>query len=111
MSIQQMFNQTLASQRKNRVRDGAGGWTESLTPHLSGVACASRPAGRKEELLAAQLQATVSHVVYTLATVDVKRDDELALSGGLQLRVLVVLEPGDRNEHYEIMCEAAQRGR
>lgn len=111
MSIIAMFNQTLSSTRLTRARDGAGGWTEAQTPRLAGVACASRPAGPREETIAAQLQATVSHVVYLLAGTDVQRDDVLTLSGGLAGRVIAVLEPGGRGEHLEVLTEAVQRGR
>lgn len=111
MSFGTFLNQTLTSTRLTRVRDGAGGWTETQLPHLSATPCASRPAGPKEETIAAQLQATVSHVVYVYAGVDLRRDDAVTLSGGLRGRVIAVLEPGGRGVHYEVLVEAVQRGR
>lgn len=110
--IERFFNQTLTSQRLGRVRDGAGGWTETLAPLITTpTACSSRPAGQKEQTIAQQLQAVVSHVVYVVPPLDVQRDDVLTLSGGLTGRVIAVMNPGGLDRHWEVLLEAVQRGR
>lgn len=82
-SFDRLLDRTATIQRKGRVSDGDGGWTEAYADHLIDVKCRRRPAGQvaDDQQVADRLQLTAPHVVYFPAGTDVRLHDHVLVDG------------------------------
>jgi len=108
MSVfESLLNQTFTQSRIVRTSGGSGKWPESLT-ELGTVLGRLRPASSTEREVAAAEQRQISHVLYTLADVDIQRGDEME-GDGVIVAVQGVREPSRAGHHLEIDCLEVQR--
>lgn len=106
--IESLFNNTFSVYRKTRVHDGQGGWgyayPETATSTVEGR---MRPASAAEMTIALQRQAEISHVLYVLASEDIRRGDRITGDDGTW-DVIAVREPSRADHHLEIDCYERQ---
>ncbi len=108
MSVfQRLLNQDYAIHRKVRASDGQGGWSEAWT-ELATVRGRLRPVSAEERTIADEVEAEVTHVLYTLASEDIARGDIVA-GAGRTVRVLAVREPSQAGHHLQIDCRELQQ--
>ncbi len=106
MVFEGLLIHTFAVFRRVRASDGQGGWTEARV-EVGSTKGRLRPIGASERTVADQQQAQVSHVLYTLAGVDVRRGDELE-GAGVTVELIAVREPSMADHHYQIDCRQIQ---
>ncbi|MEE1835758.1 phage head closure protein [Streptomyces sp. SP17KL33] len=94
--------------RYTRAADGIGGWSQTWAQTGTERARFSQPSAQ-ERVTADQSGARLTHVVYLLPTADVRRGDELRMSGRV-FEVLAVFEPSAPNTYLRADCEARQAG-
>lgn len=102
-----LLNQVSTIQRKARISDGQGGWTEAYADHATARG-RIRPASASERTAGAQRQALITHVAYYPLGTDARRDDRLVF-GGLVVTARAVRQPSARH-HLEIDAEEVQAG-
>ncbi len=95
-------------QRKIRVADNQGGWTESWTD-VGNISARLRPATASEREVAAQEQAHIDYVVYCPAEAGVARGHRMLL-GNLALEITAVRRPSQSAKHIEAEAVMVQRG-
>ena len=94
MSLPNLLTHTLTVQRKGRVSDGQGGFTEAYQAHLTTAGRINMASGN-DRLLAAQRQVHISNAVFLTPGVDVKLGDKIICEGREYLvRVTNVDAPG-----------------
>jgi head-tail adaptor len=100
--FESLLNNTFTVERRDRVSDGQGGW---IIVYEAGTVVEGRirPANTNERVVADSEEQQVSHVLYTLAGVDVARGDRVT-TGDLTVEVLGIREPSEAGEHWEIDC-------
>lgn len=110
MSFRGLMNRTLTIQRKSGSPDGQGGHTLTYSD-IGSTRGRIRPASSTERTIAEAWDALVSHVGYTPAGVDVRRDDRITTDNNgdtLYFRVKAVRNPSLKNHHLEIDLEQMQ---
>lgn len=93
----------VAIQRRTRIPDGAGSWTEDWTAVAATVARVS-PISARDRLQYAQMEYPVTHKVYLPGSADVRPEDRIVL-GGRTLAVKGVVNPSELGHHLEVLCE------
>ena len=100
--FESLLNNTFSVSRRERVSDGQGGWT-IVYNDVATVLGRIRPVTGAEAVVAQSEERQITHVLYTLADVDVARGDVVAC-GNLSVDVLGIREPSLAGEHWEIDC-------
>jgi SPP1 family predicted phage head-tail adaptor len=100
--FESLLNNTFTVERRDRVSDGQGGWIV-VYDEIGTVEGRIRPANANERVVADSEEQQISHVLYTLAGVEVARGDRVT-TGDLTVEVLGVREPSEAGEHWEIDC-------
>lgn len=106
--MRHLFNKIFTLQRKVKISDGQGGWTEDWQ-NIGTIRGRLRPASARERTVAAQEQARISHVLYCSATEDIHRGDRVVI-GDLVVEIVVVKEPGYIGHHLECEGVVVQHG-
>jgi hypothetical protein len=106
VSIDHWLNRALEVWRPATVPDGAGGQTLTHVRQPADVAAKVDQPTAAERMLAAQAGATLTHPVYLLPGVDVRRGDELR-GDGQTLRVLATSSPSTPR-YLKADCELIQ---
>lgn len=104
--IETLFNTTFTVSVKARTSDGRGGWAVSWK-EAGSVVGRMRPASAAERLMAAQRQATLSHVLYVSAEEAIQRGNRVS-DGERAWEVVAVREPSLAGHHLEIECQETQ---
>ena len=103
MSVfESLLNNTFTVSRRERVSDGQGGWTivyNDVDPVLGRI----RPVTGAEAMVAQSEERRITHVLYTVADVDVARGD-VVTCGNLTVEILGIREPSFAGAHWEIDC-------
>lgn len=102
LAFSSMLNRTFTISRRTRTADGQGGWKITWN-EVGTVPGRARPATSAEIQAAQAEDREISHVLYTLAGVDIQRGD-LAESGDYVLEVNAIRNPSLEDHHYEIDC-------
>jgi len=103
MSVfESLLNHTFAVSRRQRVSDGQGGWT-IVYNDVAAVLGRIRPVTGTEAMVARSEERRITHVLYTVADVDVARGD-VVTCGDLSVEVLGIREPSFAGAHWEIDC-------
>ncbi len=100
--FESLLNNTFAVSRRERLSDGQGGWTvvyNAVDPVLGRI----RPATSTEMTVAQSEERQITHVLYTLADVDIARGDQV-VTGDLTVEVQGIREPSFAGAHWEIDC-------
>lgn len=106
MRIARLLNTSVEVWRDVRTPDGMGGWVTGWSKVTDLRARISQPSAT-ERVLADQNGADLSHVVYLLPTVDVRRGDQLH-TAGRQFDVLSVFEPSEPGTYLRADCRVRQ---
>lgn len=106
--IGHLLNADLVVYRPSYSADGRGGRSKSFAEldTIRGQVC---QATAQERLVASQLGAKLTHVVYAAAGVDVDRGDELDDGGARRLRVVDVLADS-RATYTRLECVVVEGG-
>lgn len=104
--IETLFNSTFTISIKTRASDGRGGWVVSWE-EAGSVEGRMRPASATERLMAAQRQATLSHVLYVDADETIQRGNRIS-DGERTWDVVAIREPSLAGHHLEIECQEIQ---
>ncbi len=95
----------VAIQRKTRVSDGQGGYTETWATVTNGAVCASiEPASSKEVFHAHQLNHLVTHKIVCRFLSGVTSADRVVF-GTRAFNIRSVLNPLERNRMLVLLCE------
>lgn len=92
---------------KLEERDNRGGFRERYRLK-AGFRGRIRPAGHREQIMAARWNAVVTDVLYMKTDTEIARG-EMVASGGRSFRVVAVAEPSFLGHHYEVSLEEIQR--
>ena len=96
------LNNTCSVSRRKRVSDDQGGWAIAYQENGT-VAGRIRPANSTERVVADSEEQQITHVLYTLAGVDIERGD-IVTCDDLTVEVLGIREPSLAGKHWEIDC-------
>lgn len=106
--IEGLFNNTFSVWRKERTHDGQGGFAWSYPGTATDtVEGRMRPASAAEITTALQRQAEITHVLYVLASEDIRRGDRITGDEGTW-DVIAIREPSRADHHLEIDCYERQ---
>jgi len=103
-----LLNNTFNIYKHERTQDGQGGFIKSPEPVFT-FRGRLRPATVREQMIAAEWQAHVTHILYAEAPLDIERHDRVE-GAGKNLRVVGVRDPSTMGHHLEIDCEEVQHG-
>ncbi|MGX1133187.1 head-tail adaptor [Streptomyces glaucescens] len=106
--IARLLNASAEVWRETRAPDGMGGWISAWAAVATVRARFSQPSAA-ERVVAAQNAAELSHVVYLLASADVRRGDELR-RGTDVFEVLATFEPSEPGTYLRANCKLRQAG-
>jgi len=104
--VLRLLNTSAEVWRYSRTADGMGGWSESWARVGTERSRFSQPSAA-ERVAADQSEAKLTHVVYLRPGADVRRGDQLRLSGR-SFDVLAVFEPSAPGTYLRADCEAHQ---
>lgn len=100
--FESLLNNVFTVERRRRSLDGQGGWAIDYV-EIDPVRGRIRPASSREREIAQQEGRDITHVLYVVAGVDVKRGDRVTV-GNLSVEAEAVREPSKAGEHLEIDC-------
>jgi SPP1 family predicted phage head-tail adaptor len=104
--IGHLLNSAVTVYRPAYVADGRGGRTETTAAVGTLRAKVDQPSAT-EQMVAAQMGATLTHVVHVAYEADVRRDDEIDVGEGRRLRVLAVVSDSHRT-YKRVECRVIQ---
>ena len=104
--VARLLNKRAEVWRQGRVSDGMGGevvgWTKA-----GEVRCRLSQPSATERVVAGQLAAELTHVVYLVPSADVRRGDELRRAGDV-FEVLATFEPSEAGTYLRADCKRRQ---
>lgn len=106
--IASLLNAVAGVYRNTPISDGRGGWIENLVL-VGTVQCrVSSPSGRDQQV-AEQRQASVTHAIYMGSDADIRLGDMLQINATWHYVAVPDLRPSVREHHLKILTEERQR--
>lgn len=103
-----LLNAVAGVYRNSPISDGRGGWIENLVL-VGTVQCrVSSPSG-KDQRIAEQRQASVTHAIYMPSDADIQLGDMLQIGGLWHYVAIPDLRPSVREHHLKILTEERQK--
>jgi len=102
-----LLNNIFAVERRARTPDSQGGWQISYQS-LASITGRLRPASSAEIIQAMQELRSITHVLYTVANVDIERGDQVTLDD-LTVKIQARRNPSTSDEHWEFDALEIQR--
>jgi hypothetical protein len=106
--IASLLNAVAGIYRNSPIADGRGGWIENLVL-VGTVQCRiSSPSGR-DQRIAEQRQASVTHAIYMSSDADIRLGDMLQINATWHHVTVPDLRPSVREHHLKILTEERQK--